>query len=214
MKKFCTLLVTGLLLSAATVATAQDRLLIGNSRHGGVVFQTLRHRGQSNIRSEMSAEGVGSRTESHADFDDYAPVLVGPASTPAQRERAAEPSVEQKPAPVPEAVAQTAAVNDAPQNKADGGHLICISQADGSWRACGLTSDLGKAQHAVHVLRQQEIQARVFQFLPLPAEVQKLPLLPNENAIGIAVKLSGEVYGVTKDGRLIEILMPTAADSE
>lgn len=206
MKKFCTLLVTGLLLSGATVASAQDRLLIGISRHGGVVFQTLRHRGQSNLRSEMSADGVGSRTESHADFDDYAPAP------------AAEPSVEHPPAPAPEAVAQTAGVNDFPQkdaqqNKADGGHLIGISQADGSWRACGLTSDLGKAQHAVQVLRQQEIQARVFQFLPLPTEVQKLPLLPNENAIGIAVKLSGEVYGVTKDGRLIEILMPTA-DSE
>lgn len=212
MKKFNLLILAALMLTAAATATAQDRLLIGITRNGGTVFQTMVHRGRSNIRSEMTADGIGSRTESHSRFDDGDDL---PAPTPrpqvtVDRQPEAQQPVEAPTAP--ERKPESKSESNGPQKNADGGHLICILQSDGNWKACGVTPDQTKAQHAVQILRQQQIEARVFQFLPLPAEAAKL--LPIENAIGLAVRLTGEVYAVAKDGRLVEVLMPTNSASE
>ena len=45
----------------------------------------------------------------------------------------------------------------------------------------------------------------MFQFLPVPAEIQRLPLAPGVQPIALAVRLNGEVYAVGKDGLLVEV---------
>lgn len=92
------------------------------------------------------------------------------------------------------------------QGRIPGGqHLICTRDDDGSWRAAGLTSDVDKANRTVATLRGAGIEARVLQYLPLPSEIQELPLIPGQRAIGLAVNLSGEVYGVTRSGRMFAV---------
>lgn len=163
-------------LGMADTTRGQETVLVGEAREGGQVFQTIIKRGAGNLRSEQRAVGPNSRIELHANVDDAAP----PANTATG---AAEPA-------------------DAAEA---GGHLIVRKDQRGQWRALGLTTDGAKARSAVKVLRESGIESAVFQFLPVPAEIQRLPLAPGVEPVGLAVRLNGEVFAVTKEGRLVVV---------
>jgi outer membrane biosynthesis protein TonB len=86
-----------------------------------------------------------------------------------------------------------------------GGHLIVQRDELGRWKSLALTTDGAKARNAVKALRERGIEAAVFQYLPVPEEIRRLPLAPGVEALGLAVRLNGEVFAVAKDGRLFEV---------
>ena len=96
--------------------------------------------------------------------------------------------------------------SNSPESRTSSQSRITVRRdGENGWRALGLTQDGDKARRASKLLQSQGIEAAVFQFLPVPAEIQRLPLAPGVQPIALAVRLNGEVYAVGKDGILVEV---------
>ncbi len=213
-------------LGMADTTRGQETVLVGEAREGGHVFQTIIKRGAGNLRSEQRAIGPNSQIELHANVNDDAPPTVrskaeakptplqtaveaaGNAIVSANAANAANVANASASANVsadPLAGASTDPKAEAADPAEAGGHLIVRRDQRGQWRALGLTADGAKARSAVKVLREGGIESAVFQFLPVPAEIQQLPLAPGVEPVGLAVRLNGEVFAVAKDGRLVAV---------
>lgn len=213
--------------SGPSTTLGQTVELRGTAIGGAEIFQTFLKRGPGDLRSDQHAEGENSRIEVHGVIDGSAepseptpkrskprsakfqlmpgsgsaaqPTGSSPASPTAKTlDRAGEG--EQHATSAPERSTATAS-----NEQLAGGHLIVRRDGENGWRALGLTQDGDKARRASKLLQSQGIEAAVFQFLPVPAEIQRLPLAPGVQPIALAVRLNGEVYAVGKDGLLVEV---------
>ena len=197
--------------------------LRGTAIGGAEIFQTFLKRGPGDLRSDQHAEGENSRIEVHGVIDgsaepsEPAPMrskprsgkfqlmpgsgsAAQPTASPTARTQDRAGTGEQHAASAPERSTATAS-----NEQLAGGHLIVRRDGENGWRALGLTQDGDKARRASKLLQSQGIEAAVFQFLPVPAEIQRLPLAPGVQPIALAVRLNGEVYAVGKDGLLVEV---------
>ena len=227
-------LVIAAAMSLPGAVRAQNVELEGLASDGGEVFQTIVQRGDGNLKSVQRAIGAGSRLELHANLDnsEAAParkeprqkMRKEPGSTRANKRPPAtvhapeskapaaevpEAEVPQAEAPEAEPVTVAPAGGEQETSKAAaaeaGGHLIVQRDELGRWKSLALTTDGAKARNAVKALRERGIEAAVFQYLPVPEEIRRLPLAPGVEALGLAVRLNGEVFAVAKDGRLFEV---------
>ncbi len=209
-------------LGMANTTLGQETVLIGEAREGGHVFQTIIKSGAGDLRSEQRAIGSKSQIELHANVNDDVPPTVkskpkAKAMPPQTAVEAAANATASASAGSANAKASANASGDesagsSTNPKAEaadpaeaGGHLIVRRDQRGEWRALGLTADGDKARSAVNVLREGGIESAVFQFLPIPAEIQRLPLASGVEPVGLAVRLNGEVFAVAKDGRLVAV---------
>ncbi|MEY4180927.1 MAG: hypothetical protein RLY70_4502 [Planctomycetota bacterium] len=227
-------LVIAAAMSLPGAVRAQNVELEGLASDGGEVFQTIVQRGDGNLKSVQRAIGAGSRLELHANLDnsEAAPARKEPrqkmrkepgstrankrppatVQAPESKAPAAEvPEAEVPQAEAPEAEPVTVAPAGGEQETSKaaaaeaGGHLIVQRDELGRWKSLALTTDGAKARNAVKALRERGIEAAVFQYLPVPEEIRRLPLAPGVEALGLAVRLNGEVFAVAKDGRLFEV---------
>ena len=164
-------------------------------------------------RQKMRKEPGSTRANKRPPATVHAPESKAPESkAPAAEVPEAEvPEAEVPEAEVPEAEPVTVAPAGGEQETSKaaaaeaGGHLIVQRDELGRWKSLALTTDGAKARNAVKALRERGIEAAVFQYLPVPEEIRRLPLAPGVEALGLAVRLNGEVFAVAKDGRLFEV---------
>ena len=159
-------------------------------------------------RQKMRKEPGSTRANKRPPATVHAPESKAPA---AEVPEAEVPEAEVPEAEVPEAEPVTVAPAGGEQETSKaaaaeaGGHLIVQRDELGRWKSLALTTDGAKARNAVKALRERGIEAAVFQYLPVPEEIRRLPLAPGVEALGLAVRLNGEVFAVAKDGRLFEV---------
>ena len=169
-------------------------------------------------RQKMRKEPGSTRANKRPPATVHAPESKAPESkapeskAPESKAPAAEvPEAEVPQAEAPEAEPVTVAPAGGEQETSKaaaaeaGGHLIVQRDELGRWKSLALTTDGAKARNAVKALRERGIEAAVFQYLPVPEEIRRLPLAPGVEALGLAVRLNGEVFAVAKDGRLFEV---------
>ncbi|MFM7074006.1 MAG: hypothetical protein ACKO38_19640 [Planctomycetota bacterium] len=193
-------------LGVAGSTLGQETVLIGEAREGGHVFQTIIKRGAGDLRSEQRAVGPNSQIELHTNIDgDALPTASPKGPTSKAIASSSRTAVEADADASASAGTSANAKAEAADPAEAGGHLIVRRDQRGEWRALGLTADGAKARSAVKVLREGGIESAVFQFLPIPAEIQRLPLAPGVEPVGLAVRLNGEVFAVAKDGRLVAV---------
>jgi hypothetical protein len=159
-------------------------------------------------RQKMRKEPGSTRANKRPPATVHAPESKAPESK-APAAEVPEAEVPQAEAPEAEPVTVAPAGGEQETSKAAaaeaGGHLIVQRDELGRWKSLALTTDGAKARNAVKALRERGIEAAVFQYLPVPEEIRRLPLAPGVEALGLAVRLNGEVFAVAKDGRLFEV---------
>jgi hypothetical protein len=159
-------------------------------------------------RQKMRKEPGSTRANKRPPATVHAPESKAPESkAPAAEVPEAEVPQAEVPAAEPVTVAPAGGEQETSKAAAAeaGGHLIVQRDELGRWKSLALTTDGAKARNAVKALRERGIEAAVFQYLPVPEEIRRLPLAPGVEALGLAVRLNGEVFAVAKDGRLFEV---------